>query len=86
MGPSIFSELSEKNKIRAIGAILRAGHAFEEASRFGLIFPGDPGKGGPGGPPTPQKKNLTFFISELPRLKFLWQSDHWRGLGTLVKS
>ena len=65
MGPSIFSELSEKNKIRAIGAILRAGHAFEEASRFGPIFPGDPGKGGPfwgdpGGPPTPQK-NLTFF-------------------------
>ena len=69
MGPSIFSELSEKNKIRAIGAILRAGHAFEEASRFGPIFPGDPGKGGDPfggtrGSPDPSKKILTFFISE----------------------
>ena len=61
MGPSIFSELSEKNKIRAIGAILRAGHAFEEAPRFGPIFPGDPGKEGPfwgdPGVPRPLKKN-----------------------------
>ena len=83
IGPSIFSELSEKNKIRAIGAILRAGHAFAEAPRFGPIFPGtllgDPGV------PRPLKKILAFFISELPRFQFLWQSDHWRGLGTLPK-
>ena len=75
MGPSIFSELSEKNKIRAIGAILRAGHAFEEASRFGPIFRGTPKKGDPfggtPGSPEPSKKIRPFFISVLPRFQFL---------------